>query len=467
MKPLAVLLVASLVANAAFVGLAVTRSPVASPAPHAAPAAPVATASSDVLRAALASGDVAALEAAGLSPAQARELALGRTVARLTAQLRAAQGQPADDGRWWLKKHSAAAHDAQLAARRALGAALGVDLGAGGETAQFAFLPPQKRDALGKILQDYEEMFAKFSSNGLQLPSDREKLRLLRAERERDIAALLSPDEKLAYDLRTSQSAANLRSRYGEAIASESEFQQLYALQKAFDEKFPRDGLVGRISPETLRARAEAERQLETDIRAAVGDDRYAALRRSADADIRNLDNLATRLGLPTTTTDTVLALRETLAAESQRINADTSLPFPERRTQIQALAERAKTDLTRTLGAEAATAYAQASPWVSMLTGGTAYSTEPTASPLGRIALGQQSIFPVPPAGVSANSAGTRQVFVSGAPAFDVAIPVERAAGGNVQVMTITTSDTVTHTPATPSATTTTTPATPAAPKK
>ena len=87
----------------------------------------------------------------------------------------------------------------------------------------------------------------------------------------------------------------HVRNRFGDAIESEGEFQKIFALQKAFDDDFPRETLTGRISPEVIRARSEAERQLENDIRAAVGDDRYAALRRAADADVRTIDALAAR----------------------------------------------------------------------------------------------------------------------------------------------------------------------------
>jgi hypothetical protein len=449
-KPLVLLLGASLLANAAWIAVTVTRPDRAeAPAPAATPHVSSAP-SSDTLRAALASGDAAALEAAGLPRELARELALGRTVARFADQARAAQAQPAGDGRWWRTRHSAAARDAQLAARRQLAAALGLDLGAAGDSAQFAFLPDAKRDQLRRIIDDYDEMMAKFSAAGLQLPSDREKLRLLRAERERDIAALLSPEERLAYDLRTSPSAATVRARYGEAIESEAELQKIYALQKAFDDKFPREALTGRIAPETLAARAAAERQLDADLRAAVGDDRYAALRRAADSDVRLLDGLAARLSLPATTTDTVLALRDSLAAASQRINGDPSLPLPERRTQLQALATQAKSDLARTLGAEAAGAYAQASPWVNHLSNGLAYSTQPPANALGALSLGgPPSVYPVMPAGASVGTA-QRQVVVNNAAVFESALPVERPAGGGaLQVMTFSTAETTTPAPA------------------
>ncbi len=450
MKPILPLLAASLLANVAFVAVAVTRSP--SPPARAEPSARTATAPApDPLRAALAAGDTTALEAAGVPNQVVRELMLGRRLARIADQARAAQAPSAHDAKWWRTRGGP--RDSQLAARRELGATLGLDLG-GGDAAQLSFLPAAKRDQLRKILEDYEDLFTQFSASGIQLPSDRERLRLLRAERERDIAALLSPEEKLAYDLRTSPSAAAVRSRYGDAIETEAEFQSIYALQKAFDEKFPREAFTGRISPDQLAARAAAERQLDADLRAAVGDDRYAALRRAADTDARNLDGLASRLQLPAATTDTVLALRESLATESQRINADTSVSFPERRSQIQALGAQAKNEVTRALGAEAGAAYAQSSPWISQLSSGMAYSTKPTASTPVTFALGgQQSVYPVLPAGVTTGSA-QRQVIVNGTPVSDFGIPVERPAGGTVQVMTFSTTEHTTTSPAAGSST-------------
>ncbi len=457
MKPASLLLAASLVANAALVAAYVTRSP--APAPATSGATPVRTsaagsrASADALRAALASGDAAALRAAGLSPDLARDLALGRAFAKVSDRVRAVRAQQTGDAPWWRNRGTPTASREQiLLARReladALTSAIGDDLGlGGGDNSQLAFLSPEKRDALRRITQDYDEMMAKFSAGGIQLASDKEKLRLLRAERDRDIAALLSPDERLAYEMRTSPSGSIVRSRYGDAIETEAEFQKIYALQKAFDDKFPRESLTGRISPETLRARSEAERQLDADLRAAVGDDRYSALRRAADPDLRNVDALVTRLGLPPATTNQVVTARESFATESQRINNDTSVPFPQRRTQIQELATRAKADLARTLGSEAADAYAQNSQWVNMLQNGMAYATTPPPNTPGSIGVGgNQSIYPVMPAGVNAGNA-QRTVFVSGTPVADggtLTLGSDRAGqNSNVQVMTFSTTAT------------------------
>lgn len=471
MKLLPVLLAASLAANAALVALHFTRpAPPASSDPSAvAPRPrPSGSAPAEALLAALASGDTAALQAAGLSAETARELTLGHALARAAERIRAArtQQQPADD-RWWRSNRSSypANRELQLQARRefsdAFAAAGLADLNpytvADAQSEQLAFLSPDKRDALRRITQDYDEMMAKFSANGIQLPSDRERLKLLRAERDRDIAALLSPAEREQYELRTSPTSQQLRARYGDAIETEDDFRKLYALQKAFDEKHAFDATTGRVSKETLQQRAEAQRQLQQDMRAALGEEKFAALRRASDPDLRTVDSLASRLNLPAQTTDRVAAARDTYAAESQRINSNTTLTPQDRRAQLQALGNRAKTELTQTLGAEATEAYAQRSAWLSMLQNGMAYTTTPPADAPG-LALGMgPSVHPLPPAGTNAASP-TRQTFTIAAPlgadviATEPGFPtVVAPAGGTVRVMTFTNEATTTTTPAAP----------------
>jgi hypothetical protein len=251
---------------------------------------------------------------------------------------------------------------------------------------------------------------AKFGAQGsLQLASDKEKLKLLTSERDRDIAALLTPDELADYQMRTSATANNLRNRYGDGIASEDEFKKLYTLQKAFDDQFPIENFNGRVTPEAMKARSDAALQLQTDMRAAVGDDAYAALKRASDPDLRNVDALVSRLNLPADTTDRIAALRDSYAAQSQKIMADTATPYPQRRDQLSALAASAKTDLASALGAEAADAYAQRSQWINFLGSGIGYSTTPTANSPGALSLsgsGAPSVYPVMPAGVN----GARQ---------------------------------------------------------
>lgn len=446
MKPNTALLLASLVGNCALVAVLATRSAAPTAQTSRTPDAPILRAENaggeDALRSALTSGNAAALAAAGVTPEVTRELLLGRSLTRAAERIRAARANQPKDDRWWRLRNTAGNRELQLQQRRelseALLAAFGEDFGlsANADSAQLAFLPAEKRDALRRITQDYEEMMAKFGAGGVQLPSDRERLKLLRAERDRDIAALLTPEERAAYELRTSPTANAVRARFGDGLETEEDYRKVYALQKAFDDAFPLDA-SGRLSGETLRQRGEAQRQLQDDIRAALGEEKYSALRRATDPDLRTIESLASRLNLPAATTDRVATARESLAAESQRINADASLTPQQRRAQIQELGTRGRQELARTLGPEAAEAYAQRSPWVGMLQNGMAYSTTPPAGSPGLALGGAPSVHPVPPAG-AAGPGTTRQMFTIAAPGtFDGINADPLAQPSGVQIMT------------------------------
>jgi hypothetical protein len=427
MKLPLLLLASSLAANAALV-VVLARRP-APPAPAATAPAPAPDPAAR-LRAALASGRARELEAAGLDPAAARELLLGR---RLVAALQ--RPRPAAGDRWWRADPATTQGREQL--RREVGLLLGETLGddAGLAGPSLDFLSPEKRAALRRIDQDYAELRARFGTGGIVLPSDRERLRLLTAERERDLAALLTPAEREAYDLRHSPSAAVVRTRFGEGLETEEEFRRVFGLQRAFDARFPADSAAARNDAASRQQFAEAQRQLENDIRAALGEAAYARVRRAQDTDLRNLEGLATRLNLPSDTTSRLAAARESFATASQQVQADANLPPDQRRARVQALAAEARTTLTQTLGPEAAEAYARQSPWVTMLQGGLAFSLTPPAD-LPVRAQGM-SVFPVLPAGANAAGAVRQAVITETA---------EGGSGGNrmeVRVLNFSTSGT------------------------
>ena len=134
----------------------------------------------------------------------------------------------------------------------------------------------------------------------------------------------------------------------------------------------------------------------------------------------------------------------------AQKINADNSLPVTERRARLQELANRARTELTQTLGAEAADAYAQRAAWLSLLQNGVAFATTPKDSPV-QVGLGGSSVYPVLPAGVTSNmrqsvnissSSGFLSAPGSGTTGFIVAPAGQATPSTNtMQVISVTTS--------------------------
>src|SRR6187401_2515115 len=115
-------------------------------------------------------------------------------------------------------------------------------------------------------------------------------MKQLAATRERELLAILTPEEIERLDMRTSTSSSTVRQRFGEAIESEDEFRKVFVLQKAFDEKYPiEDAIYSSRQQELMRQRGEAERKLLEEIQQAVGEERYAVFRRAMDQDFQSI----------------------------------------------------------------------------------------------------------------------------------------------------------------------------------
>ncbi len=413
MKPLVAFLAGSLAVNAALVTVLLFRSapavvrPVSSAraAAHSSDAAAAARAN-EALIAALTSGDAAAMTAAGVPMEVVRQLAAARAFARLAALSRAIERPPAAAEYWrntralrsppsreQRSEQRAAEREFETAMREAFGDGWNEDWRGG----RYSFLPADRQEQLRRIERDYEEMRREISADGpdLQLPADREKLKLLNAEMERDLAATLSPAERQQIELRSSNTARAIIDHYGDVLASEEEYQRLYALRKAFDDRYNTEDYHTRPhTPEENRARAEAERKLNDDLRAAIGEDRWASASRANDNEYLTLGALASRLGLAAGTPDAVYALRESYAAQSLALHSNAALSETERRKQLTELATRAKSELRERLGADGADAYARQAGWVQTLQSGAAFVTDARLLPPGT---------PRPPSGATA----------------------------------------------------------------
>jgi len=419
MKPPTLLLATSLAANAALLALLLFRpAPSDSASAMVAPAAladsaPASSAKNDALVAALASGDAAALTAAGISPEVINQLAAARAFGRL-AKLAREQDRPSGGAptEYWRKVRQAPPprttreqRAERAAAEREFEATMRAAFGEdpfGGSGDRMAFLPAATREKLRQIERDYEEMRRDVSqdSDGIQLPADREKWRLLEAEKQRDINAALAPSEREQLELRTSRSANIVIERYGDILASEDEYKRLFALQKAFDDKYSTPDYQGRPrTPEENRVRSEAERQLNDELRATLGEDRWAAIPRASDNEYRSLNTIASRLGLPAAIPDQVYAVRDTYAAQSAAINQNVALTPAERRTQFTELVNRAKADVRAKLGPEGADTYVRQAGWLQLLQNGTAFTTDARQLPVGSPRpTGNATAFPLPP---------------------------------------------------------------------
>jgi len=228
---------------------------------------------------------------------------------------------------------------------------------------RFSFLPPEKAAKARDLNRDYEDLRMQImaETEGFRLPADDEKLAFLEKEQRKDLAALLSPEELEAYDMRNSNTAARLRSQLRDVDLSEAEYKALYEAQKAFDDKFSNRAAGGSDAAsnrDLAQARAQAQQQLNETIKATLGDDRFNAYLRSQNGEYRALEAAAKRFSLPQTTVDQVFATRDQTVAAAQRIANDTNLNPDQRRQALATLADQTRSQVRTSLGADVADTY-------------------------------------------------------------------------------------------------------------
>ncbi|MDR1282834.1 MAG: hypothetical protein LBK99_18720, partial [Opitutaceae bacterium] len=215
-----------------------------------------------------------------------------------------------------------------------------------------AWLSPEKARLVRQIEADYSTPIRLLSMAGpdIRLPSDDEKLALLNADQQRDIAAVLTPDELARYDQRPSlHTQFQLWDHFQGFTASEAEFQKIFALQKAHDDVFPT------YNSGTREERDAAEKKLKADIRTALGDDRYELWQRAATTDYQLAQAAARRLALPADTADALYALRGPAAATASAVGRMEEMNNEEKKEAVRQIARDTRQKVTDLLGEEGA----------------------------------------------------------------------------------------------------------------
>jgi hypothetical protein len=223
---------------------------------------------------------------------------------------------------------------------------------------QFGSLAPEKITALQRIQTDYGELQRAVGerARGLHLPEDTAEINFLRREQEADIAALLSPDEYRAYQLRASPTAHQLRNEFSRIELTEAQYQNLFDLRRPFDERF--SPYSGRLTPEQQKERADAEAALREGYRQVLDAESFAEYERSRDGHYQQLSLLTDRFDLPRATAIAVNDLRKTAEQEIIALRDNPELTPAERTARLHALHAAATRTLQAALGERPAQIY-------------------------------------------------------------------------------------------------------------
>ena len=170
------------------------------------------------------------------------------------------------------------------------------------------------------------------------------------------MAQILSPQEYQDYQLRNSWTARNMRESLGSFEPSETEFLTLFQLRKAFDDQF---GMIREGGDETVREqRRLAQQQLDDQVRATLGEQRFHEYQLAQDERYRDIYNFVQRNELPKEVAESVYDIRRVAEAERRRLEADESIPREQRAAAVAAIAEQTRQALATALGPDAFAQY-------------------------------------------------------------------------------------------------------------
>lgn len=232
---------------------------------------------------------------------------------------------------------------------------------------RFAFLSLDKQEQLRSLRDKYRDMQQELFAQGGG-PENRTKIQAMLAQQEADVAKLLTPAELEEYQLRNSFTAQNMRNNLGTFQPDEKEFREIFDARKTFDDQYGFGRAGGNdVTPDQRRA---AQQQLDDQIKAMLGDDRYKDYSLAQDARYRDIYNFAQENNLPTATAQKVYDIRKAAEDEQNKVRTDPSIPAEQRQILLTALASQTSQALGAVLGPDLASTYqSNNGRWVNQLT--------------------------------------------------------------------------------------------------
>lgn len=235
------------------------------------------------------------------------------------------------------------------------------DLSLAFQGGRLSHLPKEKADEIRQVIRDFNEQRSDIFAAGAAV-ADRDKLAALEKAQRDAIAALLTPQEMLEYEVRNSQTARRLRSELVAFTPSEEEFLAIFRLRQPFDEQFVMTGPTPR---EVMRQRSEAQKLLNEQIKSVLAPERAAEYERAIDHSYRQTSQLVARLELPPETTGQIYTVQQDMQERVRSLNMNRTLPPDQRAQQLAAMQQEAAARIAPLLGgASGFEAYKQYGGW-------------------------------------------------------------------------------------------------------
>lgn len=268
-----------------------------------------------------------------------------------------------------LQKHRALAKEKQVLLKELLGVEVAEkpDIMGGMNPYEtlLDFLPPERHAALMNLEQDFAAKMMKRMKDARGNPNF---MRELQAEKDAELAKVLSPQEKEEYDLRMSQSAMVMRMTMSDFQPTEQEFRDIFQARKKFDDEFGVMGSGTSNKPEERERREAAQKELDSTVKSILGEDRFREYKYDQDWSRSSLRDVAKEHNIPKEQAFKVFEIKAAATEQVATLRRDQSLTAEQRKAALDAIQQETRNAVNGVLGSAAGEAYFTKGSWLKNL---------------------------------------------------------------------------------------------------
>jgi hypothetical protein len=229
--------------------------------------------------------------------------------------------------------------------------------------AMLDFLPADKQTKVMELMEQFQAKMMKQMGDSGDGMKDMGKVQ---KEMEAELAKVLSPAEMEDYQLRLSQTSMMMRMQLDGFSPSESEFRELFKLQKGFDDEYSLFAR-GDEDDKTRKAREAAEKELDAKLKTTLGDARYADYEREKDYDYKNIAKAVKREGLDKATGVKVYDMKKAAQDEANKLRANAALSTEDRDAKLALIRSETESALLKAMGQKGYDSYQKsANNWLN-----------------------------------------------------------------------------------------------------
>src|SRR3954469_6923677 len=230
---------------------------------------------------------------------------------------------------------------------------------------RLSFLPDEKQTQVRRVLERYDEQERTLRSKEVEegdalTPEDKAALQNLGAQKQAEVAALLSPEERKQYELWMSPTANAMRHTLYGMEATERDFQTIYGARKQFDDQWA--GRDAESMDPALRQQFDLARtQLDSKLKSELGEEKFREYKRGEDEDYHRLSATLTQLKMPHQKANEIYDMKQALVEARQTVINNQQLTAEQRDSTLRTLNQETEIATRQALGNKAWNFYLQA----------------------------------------------------------------------------------------------------------